>query len=112
MLPLPLALVSWLVGPPIQRPGEQAPLELEWRAPDECPSGRVVIERLHDRMPGSSRSTLRVHADVDASEAGFEVELRLTNAEGESTRRFAASDCDLLVDAIVLVIAVTIDPVG
>ncbi|MFV8751013.1 hypothetical protein ACNOYE_10750 [Nannocystaceae bacterium ST9] len=87
------------------------PVTLDWQAPATCPSEAEVLARVRARVPASTSATLSIRARVSADESSHRVELELRNAEGESMRSFAARDCETLTDAVVLVVAVTFDPV-
>ncbi len=103
---------SSLVGPPTlpSNEPEPAPVLLEWTAPAECPSGDEVERRLGE-LPGASAS-LQVWANIERREPGFVVTLRFADAAGAGERSFSAKECGLLTDAVVLVIAVALDPVS
>lgn len=101
-----------LLGPPVQHPSPPKPIVLDWRAPDSCPAHAELLERLLEHAPTSGGSTLRVHARVELRGLEYVVELGLSSREGESQRSFSAHDCTTLVEAIELVVAVTIDPIA
>lgn len=123
--PLVLLAALW-AGPPgladpdapppdVQRPSQ---LQLEWKAPAACPDIDELRTRLRDRLPGVDQplSPDMVPLDVTASilateDEGFEARIELRNREGAGERTLSSRDCSLLTDAIVLVIAVTLDPV-
>lgn len=54
---------------------------------------------------------LEVTASLTSTQEGFEARIQLRNREGAGERVLGSRDCSLLTDAIVLVIAVTLDPV-
>ena len=54
---------------------------------------------------------LEVTVSIMPAAQGFEAQIGLHNDEGTSERTLSSRDCSLLTDAIVLVIAVTLDPV-
>lgn len=108
-------MLSWTPPDlPVQRPGQ---LSLDWTAPAECPDVEEVHARLRAHLPGIDEplikggTPLRVIAVITGVDDKFEVSLQATNREGTHERRLSTRDCSLLTDAVVLVIAVTIDPV-
>jgi hypothetical protein len=114
------ACLLWLAGPasPFGRlvgaAAAQAPalpLELDWRAPDECPAGaevRAELERIAHARPGHVLAPLVARAEV-RREASRDKPYRLklhTEHEGQhGERELAAADCRDLVRATTLVLA-------
>lgn len=100
--------------PDVQRPSQ---LQLEWTVPTACPDIDDVRARLRDRLPtvdqalSQGAAPLEVTASIMPVEQGFEGRIELRNREGATQRMLGSRDCSLLTDAIVLVIAVTLDPV-
>jgi hypothetical protein len=121
----PLVLLAALgVGPPAPgpdapRPDVQRPsqVQLEWSAPAACPSIDDLRTRLRDRLPtvdqplSPGMAPLEVTASILQASGGFEARIELRNRQGAGERTLSSRDCSLLTDAIVLVIAVTLDPV-
>jgi hypothetical protein len=121
--PLVLFAALW-AGPPA--PGSDAPrpdvqrpsqLQLEWSAPAGCPNIDDLRTRLRDRLPTVEQplspgvAPLEVTASILQASGGFEARIELRNRQGAGERTLSSRDCSLLTDAIVLVIAVTLDPV-
>jgi hypothetical protein len=122
--PLVLFAALWVgpptsAGPDAPRPDVQRPsqLQLDWSVPAVCPSEDDLRARLRDRLPAvdqplsAGMAPLEVTAAITAAEQGFEARIDLRNREGAGERTLSSRDCSLLTDAIVLVIAVTLDPV-
>jgi hypothetical protein len=98
----------------VQRPSQ---LQLEWSVPAACPNLDELRARLRDRLPTVDQPLtpgmppLEVTASIMPVAEGFEARIELRNREGAGERSLSSRDCSLLTDAIVLVIAVTLDPV-
>lgn len=90
-----------------------APVELEWIATPECPSGSYVVGEV-GRVLGSAsgpQKTVRARADVVREEGGPWRIVLVTQTEGASGRRtFAAETCQALADATALILAMTVNP--
>lgn len=120
VLPLVAALAFAV---PVQTPSKprveapRATIELDWQAPPSCPSADQLRERVRRYLPeldeplAPGATPMRARAIVEDESSAHVVELRMDNAAGQSVRRFSAADCELLTDAVALVIAVTWDPV-
>jgi hypothetical protein len=97
-------------------------LALAWTGAGECPARNVVLERIFaqgvaarigDWVPERhAKAKLAVEVEVVGEGPRFRADLRLRDADGESTRSFSAASCDALADATALIVAVTLDPVG
>jgi hypothetical protein len=114
MLALTLVQVWLTIGPPIQRPSEGVPLR--WEAPLECPDETALRERVHALVPGllerPDAAGSRVEVVVRAAAESHAATVVVRNDDGETRREFAAPDCETVVDAAALVVAVALDPVG
>lgn len=114
MLALTLAHVWLTFGPPIQRPSEGVPLR--WQAPLECPDEPALRERVDALVPGlldrRDAAGSRVEIELRVVEQGYAATVLVRNSDGETRRDFAALDCETVVDAAALVLAVTLDPVA
>ncbi len=118
---LALALLLAPSEPPaveVQRPGEPVLWALDWRAPEGCPTRTELLERVRSYLPEIEdppaevpRARLRVEASVEPIAAEWAVRMRMSGEQGSSERRFSASTCDELADAVALVMAVSLDPV-
>jgi hypothetical protein len=92
-----------------------AGFELDWQAPDGCPSARAVqadIDRLLGepadvRLHGKRR--LRVRAEVEHGQL-WQVTLDTTSPESSGHRIIGASSCQGLANATALIVALMIDP--
>jgi hypothetical protein len=86
-------------------------LELDWDAPNGCPSKEVVRGRIDELLQGPP--TIRTVVFARATRVGAHdwrmvVATRVGSASGERTLR--ASSCRELADATALVVALAIDP--
>lgn len=120
--PLILLAALWSAPPspsPAERPDVQRPsqLHLGWTGPNACPDADEVRERLRARLPTIGDPLPRgvVPLDVEVSlvavDAGFEASVVLSSGASSHARTLASRDCSLLTDAIVLVVAVALDPI-
>jgi hypothetical protein len=103
------------------QPGEPAPVRLSLeRSPgaESCPGdaelGRRVAARI-GRDPFSEQATRSVEVRIQRAERHWRAEIRLLDAERRAiaTREpldSTAADCSALADAVVLAVALTIDP--
>jgi len=111
MGPVTTALVAVLAHTPA-RP--EAPLELEWHAPAECPPREVIEDKVARALGSSERNTKTpVHAEVkiERTENGeYVLELVLTSEGQRGDRHLEGADCRQLADAVSLIVAVAIDP--
>jgi hypothetical protein len=98
----------------VQRPSQ---VQLEWTVSPGCPNVDDLRARLRDRLPTVEQPLspgavpLEVSASILSAAQGFEAHIELRNGESTDERRLSSRDCSLLTDAIVLVIAVALDPV-
>lgn len=107
--PILLALTSlWGEPPP------DAPVHLQWSAPEGCPPVEYVRART-EALLGRGLDDPR-HPQVDARviverRAGrWSAALELATGDGRRARTLRAASCEALADAAALLLAVTIDP--
>jgi hypothetical protein len=97
--------MALLLGPP----ATSTTGVIEWTAPADCPDDAALESRIAgyaDALDGASTT----RATVRAVAAGFEVEL-VSIIDGEPQRRtLAAPSCEVLADAVAVVVALAIDP--
>jgi hypothetical protein len=114
MLALTLAHAWLTFGPPIQRPSEGVPVR--WEAPGECPDLAALRGRVHALVPGlldrRDAAGSRVEIEIRAGADGYAATVFVRNRDGETRRELAASDCEIVLEASALILAVALDPVG
>jgi len=109
-----LTVVALLVGvavPPAPPP-RPAALEITWTAPQECPDEDVLRKRVLSvaQLDEAGEGTLFVDGIIEPSEGAFELRLRTSLGELADERSIRDSDCDALVQAAALFVAVSVDP--
>lgn len=106
---LAVALVAFVL-----EPGADGPwLETRWRGEETCVDAEALSERVEallgtDHVPPSTALTL----DVAPSDRGWNVELSFAAEEQTVERTLQGTDCQVLTEAIALVIAVNANPVA
>ncbi|MBV1858360.1 MAG: hypothetical protein KUG77_08100, partial [Nannocystaceae bacterium] len=105
------ALLLGLAVPPAPPP-RPAALKVTWVAPGECPDERALRERVLEiaALDAGGEGTLFVEGAIEAFDGGFELRLRTTLGDLEDQRSIRDSDCDALVQAAALFLAVSVDP--
>jgi len=109
---------SWLLlvlaTPAGTRAPDDALVELEWRAPQECPAGASVRDQITKFVAdGAQTGTLdRVKVDAVIVRSGdhYVLELDLQLPTGALHKRIEADECAVLASATALVMAVMLDP--
>lgn len=103
----PLAC-AWLAAG-AARPSE--PIELEWSAPDGCPTRQDVLSRAAALL-GQTGSEQRIIARgrIRAAEGEFELELETVTSDGTGRRRLRAGQCGELAQPAALLLALAVDP--
>ncbi len=110
MLSLAALVLAWAIPPaPPPRP---AALEIAWTAPQACPDERAFRDHVLAlaELDASGSGTLFVDGAIEASDGAFELRLRTRLGELEDERAIRDSDCDALVQAAALFVAVSVDP--
>lgn len=87
---------------------------LQWEAPPQCPSA-VELQAMVDTTLGSAPAEDRRPVAVDgrlrgSATEGFQLDLRLSWADGSGERQLRGPSCHELSEAAALVIAMAIDP--
>jgi len=113
----PYRLLFAVVLSTSRAPAQSTPqpnLALEWRAPEGCPDGAAISDRVRSLLASSDTSTDPVQARgiVIPPVAGGAWQLTLETVQGARTwqRSLSAGSCDELADAGALIIALVIDP--
>lgn len=107
----PVALAVAFAVPPAPPP-RPAALEIAWAAPQECPDADALRERVLGlaEIDDAGEGTLFVDGTIEAFNGAFELRLRTSLGDLEDERAIRDSDCDALVEAAALFVAVSIDP--
>ncbi|TPV94759.1 MAG: hypothetical protein B7733_13175 [Myxococcales bacterium FL481] len=90
-------------------PGGTFDDQLQWTAPPGCPTHAQVLKSV-ERLTAEVRPEVTAAATVSRRGDGWVVELVITSTTGRSRHVLTADDCHTLVDAVVLIIAVHLDP--
>lgn len=89
-------------------------VSLRWSAPEECPDDVQLVHAvealLGESLLDAGEQGLVVHAVVSGDATGYSAGLHFSSAQGEEDRQLAHPSCDKLVQAVALVVALTIDP--
>lgn len=106
-----VAVALAFAGPPAPPP-RPAALEIAWAAPEECPDQAALRERVLSLadLADAGEGTLFVDGVIEASDGAFELRLRTSLGDLEDERAIRDSDCDALVEAAALFVAVSVDP--
>ncbi len=88
-----------------------ASVELDWVAPGACPARARVLEtmraRLGDDPAVDPEMPIRAWVRVQPSVRGLDAQLRVTTPGGLTERSLSADDCETIVDAAVLIVAMS-----
>jgi hypothetical protein len=87
-------------------------LELAWSSPAECPGRTEVEQRIEAQLGRRLRDgplTLHVAGEVVHDARGYTLQLRTERGSEHGERTLQAGSCSELVDAVVLVLALSID---
>ncbi len=110
VLPGLLALLSF--GSPAVAAGPSAaPIELDWKAPESCPSSQAVLSRIH-KIVGKAVGAAHLKAEATVTErADRQLELQLVLRSGDlvSTRSIKGQSCSDLVGAIAVAMALLLN---
>lgn len=107
-----LGLVLGSIAP--ADPTAAAPVELQWRAPAECPPSADVRDQIARFVADGAQSGTvdRVQVDAVVERIGdrYVLELELRLPSGAMHKRIEADACEVLASATALVMAVMLDP--
>ncbi|MEM6293257.1 MAG: hypothetical protein AAGA54_18440 [Myxococcota bacterium] len=89
-----------------------SPLELEWDAPDTCPTAAAIEARVREAVGETQGPPLRASARItSATQGSFTVDLTLAQDDGPPARRsVSGATCAEVSDAAVLILVIAIDP--
>ena len=91
-----------------EQPPARLPLELQWRAPAECPTAdavRAELERIAKVAQGYALTPLTASGWVERKAGSYAVELKTEHDGQRGERALSAPDCKTLVRTVTLVIA-------
>lgn len=102
------ALVAVASGVRAEPPARsKAPLALRWRAPSSCPDEAAVRHKLARALPADV-SALRVVGEVRAEAGGYVLSLLAVHDAQRFARSLRAERCAELVDALALLVALSL----
>ncbi|HET8936376.1 MAG TPA: hypothetical protein VFN67_23190 [Polyangiales bacterium] len=81
-------------------------VELEWRAPRECPDRQAVLDALHQSGPAVA---LRARAQITKVGAKYHLQLELESRSGRAHRTLSQSQCTGLAEAAAVLIALALE---
>jgi hypothetical protein len=100
---------------PVAIPEPSGGLELAVDLPRECETGATLADRverfLGEAWVGLGDPSERVSLTVVESSAGFDAQVSVALASGNTSRTFRAQGCDAAMDAAALIVGLAIDPV-
>jgi hypothetical protein len=88
-------------------------LELDWNAPEGCPSAENVLAAIHQLMGApevQGAPTLSVRGDIERHAAALTLKLGWRTDSMQAERTMESSSCDELARAAALVVALAADP--
>jgi hypothetical protein len=87
---------------------------LRWNAPDECPDDVDVMHAIEgflgEPLTDVHQQDLAISASVSAAKSGFTAQLRFKGAAGVENRSLEHPECEKLMEAVALLVALAIDP--
>jgi hypothetical protein len=112
------ALVHMLLGTTLVEPPPPEPREgnigFEWDAPEQCPDEEQVYAMVSERMPASlheSGARLDVIARVrETPDKKWSLRVWFITDDGTKTRDLVDEDCQLLADAVAILVAARLQP--
>jgi hypothetical protein len=81
-------------------------VELEWRAPRECPDRQAVLDALH---PSGPAVALRARAQITKAGAEYRLQLELESRGGRAHRTLSQPQCAGLAEAAAVLIALALE---
>jgi hypothetical protein len=103
---MPFTLPFWIALLGASEPAPDSPLALEWRAPESCPSPREVVGAVTRLVTDRGTKPLEVSVAITTEADGYEAEVRF----GGGTRALRGSSCREVTEAVVVLLALAIDP--
>jgi hypothetical protein len=103
-----IARLAFAVGLPSASPTD---VTMEWAAPASCPDVAAVQRRV-DALLGDGGAAGRATVRVEAIADGFWAAIELETDVGATLRTVRGADCEAIVDAVALIVAVGLDPIA
>jgi hypothetical protein len=109
------SVLRWcLLGSMLTAAGGSSSIELEWRAPEGCPSGAQVLAEARKLLRGSPtqepHTPIRIQGNVRNAGGRWRLLLRTSQGEVKGERRLDAASCRALGEATALILALMVDP--
>jgi hypothetical protein len=101
---------SWLIALLHAHAQDALPLELQWRAPAECPSAadvRAELARIARARPGSVLTPLSADVEVQRRSSAYALTLQTVHAGEHGERQLEATDCKTLLRTLTLILALS-----
>ena len=91
-----------------------ATLRIDWDAPPACPTAADLEARVGALVPPGEERLLvaTVDAKVEKEALRWRASLEITVPQGRTRREVVGKTCEELTDAVALLVAATLDPVG
>ncbi|MEM6991809.1 MAG: hypothetical protein AAF721_14980 [Myxococcota bacterium] len=106
------ALLGLTLGPIEVAPEPRTGITLEVTSAKQCADEAALRSQIDRYLAGSGADdepvTASLHTNVE--ETGIRATLQITTATGHSSRELAAANCNELVDAVAVVVAMAVDP--
>jgi len=97
----------WSVAGSAQ-PAHAAELRIEWTAPAECSSVRDLKARVMSLIGSVPQSELLATVEVTRGAQGYRAQVMLRGPSGSGARRLEDTRCDVLIDSVAVLIALSI----
>ncbi len=111
----PVIAVGLLLPRPAGAAAPAVPLEIVWRAPEECPNREAALAQLRALLVHRPAMEQGAEARVEivrGREGRFVVAMQTRLGTLVNQRRFDGATCEDVVRATTLIIAMALDPVG
>jgi len=109
---LALVLACAAMAMPTAVAARQAGIDLQWSAPAQCPDAAAARARLDEQLQHESTPEASASVQIARQDRGWMANIAITADEPFAARTLVSADCEALMRAAVLVIAVAIDPVA
>lgn len=109
-----VVLVTWAQTAPAQSAWPDG-LVVDWQAPSTCPDAEHVRGRVVSLLSAPARSAAIPHpttfrAQVTPTTTGFRLEVATTSALAAETKIVDAERCEMIAEALALIVAYAVDP--
>jgi hypothetical protein len=99
--------LSWSLRSSAQR-AHAAELRIDWTAPPECPTARDLRMRVMNLLDSVPHPSLLATIEVTRSAQGYRAHVVLRGPSGFGERRLEDARCDVLVDSVAVLLALSI----